>query len=542
MLTSHNVYTKLPSQFLILTISCIFCSVATTSFDQEFADDELYHYTFPNHEPWESVGTIEQEFLKEQEFNTFALQNQMHSAGTHDFTVEPLTHSSLNWPVSQPFVESPPAIGRKPSIANSKKRQRGVVEKPFDIKPKAQKRAKKEEPVFVSMPGKENAVKQFPSALKPHIPITTVLTPLQVYEQKGITGINLLVNGESIESICGGPVFLPDFAQSIASNLHIAREADSLGCIKFNRKPTESNIQNILKTVQARLRMPHVMIPDGSALDDAVVFDRVKEVTKVLAGKNLDTFLDKVFFQESEEYLANKSPHRDSLENGHYRYFTRHMQFEIHLLEILRRHYPRQADRKPLRQATTAAQPAGQIADSYNIRSEVDYAQPRTAFQLDLIRALKVHLEKLPDPPRLKKNAILPALTQLKMDIADEMYSHADCIDQQNINNLARLAKRSLEKGGNRLDARHIVQQLAFRYTFNARYLLFQEHSGKIAMNSRERCSFVTNTDAVVARLSAEKSFARDVPGMFCDMIQFIASKGANDQKSTPITKPITDY
>ena len=520
---------------------CSFFCRSFTAYDLTDDDRELIQ-PLPDFDPWDlPAPNVPESCVQLDSLPNDTHYNQPENFMNQNEIIGEWNNSSFNWGTPQRFPEESLLSQKKPVKVQSKKRQRTIIERPFDIKPKIAKRVRKEEPIFVPTPDKENKFAQIPAVSKPYAAITSVTTPIQVYQQKGISAINLLINGESIESICGGPVFLPDFAQTVATNLHVSKDLDPLDCVKFNRKPTESNIQNILKMVQARFQATRPLIADGSAQDDAVVFDRVKEVAKVLAGKNLDSFLDAVFFQEANEYLESRVEHLDYLENNHYRYFTRHMQFEVQLLEILRKYYPRNAASRP-RNAMATARPDANTPEAYNIRGEVDYAQPRSNFQAELLRVLREHLEKLPDPPRLKKKAPQQANSALRTAIAREMYSHADRIDQQNILSLAKLAQQSLGKGGNRLDALHIVQQLAFRYTFNARYLLFQEHSGKIAMNSRERSTFASNINAVVSMLKAERKFTREVPNMFGEMIQFIANRAAQEHKMAQNIKPSKHY
>lgn len=511
---------------------CPFFLSGVLTYDLLDEDTEL-NQPLPDFDPWDLPTQSQPESYAQLDSvpddTTYYVQPENFTNQSE--SIDEQSNLIFDWDAPQPFPDEPLASEKKPVITPNKKRQRSIIERPFDIKPKIPKRTRKEEPIFVPVPDKENKFTQVHSVSKPHLPITSVKTPIQVYQQKGISAINLLINGESIESICGGPVFLPDFAHTVATNLHVSSDPDALGCVKFNRKPTESNIQNILKMVQARFQGTRPLIADGSAQDDAVIFDRVKEVANVLAGKKLDMFLDAIFFQESNEYLESTVEHLDYLENNHYRYFTRHLQFEVELLEVLRKYYPRNSSISGLRGAKQITRLEANTPEAYNIRSEIDYAQPRSNFQAELLQKLREHLERLPDPPRLKKKAPQQENTALRTVIAREMYSHADRIDQQNILNLVNLARRSLGKGGNRLDALHIVQHLAFRYVFNARYLLFQEHSGKITMNSRDRSTFVSNIHTAVSMLKAERQFTRKVPHMFGEMIQFITGRAVHEHK-----------
>lgn len=528
-----------PSQVWIFATCCsIFVNIVTT-YDL-LDDDRELNKPLPDFDPWDLPlqNVLDSYFQLDSLPNDTAYYTQPENLTNQSKNNGEWNNSIFNWDVPQRFPDESLTSERKPVIVPNKKRQLTIVERPFDIKPRTSKRARKEEPIFVPTPDKENKFAQIPTVSKPYVPAAYVKTPVQVYQQKGISAINLLINGESIECICGGPVSLPDFAQTVATNLHIANHFDALGCVKFNRKPTDSNIQNILKMVQARFQGAWPVIVDGGAEDDAVVFDRVKEVAEVLAGKKLDTFLDAVFFQESNEYFESTVEHRDYLENNHYRYFTHHMQFEVELLEVLRKYYPRNSPAYEYRDATPAAPPNANTPEAYNIRSEVDNAQSRSNFQATLLRKLREHLEKLPSPPRLKKKAPQQENTALRAAIARELYSHADRIDQQNIDNLVILARRSLGKGGNRLDALHIVQHLAFRYVFNARNLLFQEHSGTITMNSCERSTFASNINAIVSMLKAERQFTRTVPNMFGEMIHFITGKAVHEHKIAQSMKP----
>ncbi|KNH04618.1 iron-containing alcohol dehydrogenase [Perkinsela sp. CCAP 1560/4] len=407
----------------------------------------------------------------------------------------------------------------------SRKRQHAKTERTFaSIKPSPAKRAKKDLPTRTTARGKENLAPS--NVAEPQRAATSrIAVPMKVFHYKGINEIDLHINGETIEHLCGGAVYLPDFTQSIERNLHISRERDALGCRKFNRKPTPANVQNILTMVQSKLPTARVEIPDGTVYDDAVVFERVKAVATALAGTGMNTFISRVFFQRPSEYLNAGDSHRDYIENWHYRYYTRHMMFEVELLDVLREHYPRHGQHYPVPHPRAALAVDSDEDDDFNIAQQLHAVLPRSDFQKAIVAVLEAHLRKLSDPPRLTNKPDNLVKNPIEAVIAQSMYGHTRYIDEANFAELTALARKNLakQKGFSRLQSLHIVLHLAFRYALNARYILFQEHSGNIAMSAWERNALVGNLKEVRDTLKSENKFTTTFPHMYRQMIGFIA-------------------
>jgi len=410
-----------------------------------------------------------------------------------------------------------------PLASKSRKRkakpERGIA----SIKPSSSKRIKND---FHTM-GKEN---------EPQAPVyppydktakNRILVPSKVFQYKGISEMNLLINGESIELHCGMPVVFSDFRDEVEDNLHVSPQRDRLGCQRVTSKPSPQNVENIMTLVKRKMHCPHLDFRDGSIYDDAVVFERVKQVAVALSG-GMDLFMQRVYNQKPWEYLNNRVDYRDHFENWHYRYYTRHMWFEIQLLEVLRQYYPRHGVHN-VPPATTSnsghAAEQGTPSEDFNITDHLDPLTPRNNFQRALLDVLQKHLEDLPHPTR-PTGKLDNHTNPLEGVVAHAMYSQTRSMDVANLNELFALVPKSLRKGFSRLQALHIVLHLAFRYSLHSRYLLFMEHNGVIPMRASERSSFFYNFRDIQGMLNAENKFTTTAPAKFGEMMRFIERSG----------------